>query len=75
MVVLRERILLQYYVGQNLLIRALVSYIQEAKSVTITASLPVVASNLGFVGLSTLAVTARIPFVKLKMAPSWHSEV
>ena len=72
---LRERILLQYCVGQNLLIRALVSYIQEAKSVTITTSLPVVASNLSFVGLSTLAVTAGIPFVKLKMALSWHSEV
>ena len=70
MAVLRERILLQYCVGQNLLIRALVSYIQEAKSVTITASLLVVASNLSFVGLSTLAVTAGIPFVKLKMAPS-----
>ena len=65
---LRERILLQYCVGQNLLIRALVSYIQGAKSVTITASLLVVASNLGFVGLSTLAVTAGKPFVKLKMA-------
>ena len=71
---LRERKLQLYYGGQNLLKRVLVGCILEAKSITVTAVLLAVASNLGFAGSSTL-VTAGITFAKLVLAPSLRSEV
>ena len=53
----------------------LVSYILEAKSVTVTVVKLAVASNLSFAGSSSLAVTAGITFAKLVLALSLRSEV